>query len=155
MACLPRCRCPAKITPKAQSIILNVMKKNPWVKAKVLKESWELANLSFLESTICKTLNWQGIQGRTPWKKPLLSKENIVTCLKFAKEYLDAPQCFWENVLLTENIVGRIICEGNYVQAHYANMKWHHMLTWNQNSNKTSMVVGESWSLGAYKPCHL
>ena len=30
------------------------------------------------------------------------AKKNIVACLKFAKEHLDVPQCFWQNILWTD-----------------------------------------------------
>ena len=64
--------------------MLNV-KKNPRVSAKDLQKSLERANISVDESTIRKTLNKNGVHGRTPWKKSLLSKNNIAAHLKFAK----------------------------------------------------------------------
>uniref|UniRef100_A0AAZ3RGN0 Transposase Tc1-like domain-containing protein n=1 Tax=Oncorhynchus tshawytscha TaxID=74940 RepID=A0AAZ3RGN0_ONCTS len=56
------------------------------------------ANISVDESTIRKTLNKNGVHGRTPQKKPLLSKENTAAHLKFAKVHLDVPQLFWQNI---------------------------------------------------------
>ena len=70
--------------------------------AKDLKASLELANISVHESTIRKTLNKQGIYGRTPRRKPLLTKKNIAARLKFAKEHSDTPQRYWQNVLWTD-----------------------------------------------------
>ena len=70
--------------------------------AKDLKASLELANISVHESTICKTLNKQGIHGRTPRRKPLLTEKNIAAHLKFAKELFDTPQRYWQHVLWTD-----------------------------------------------------
>ena len=58
--------------------MLIEVKKNPRVSAK------EHANISVDESTIHKTLNNNGVHGRTPQKKPLLSNKNITAHLKFA-----------------------------------------------------------------------
>uniref|UniRef100_A0A674N7I2 Transposase n=1 Tax=Takifugu rubripes TaxID=31033 RepID=A0A674N7I2_TAKRU len=41
------------------------------------------------KSTISKTLNKNGVHGRTPWRKP------------FAKEHLDVQQHYWQNILWT------------------------------------------------------
>jgi hypothetical protein len=78
------------------------VKKNPRVSAKDLQKFLEDANISVDESTKRKTLNKNGVQGRTPWKKPLLSKKTIAARLKFAKEYLDVPQRYWQNILWTD-----------------------------------------------------
>lgn len=82
---------PAKIPPKAPCKMLSEVKKNPRVTTKDLKDSLELVNISVHESTICKTLNSHDIPDRTPRRKPLLSKNNIAACLKFAKGHLDTP----------------------------------------------------------------
>ena len=88
------------MTARAQHIMLNEVKKNPRVSAKDLQKSLEHANISVHESTIHKTLNKKnGVHGRTPRKKPLLSKKNIAARLKFAKEHLDVPRCYCENIL--------------------------------------------------------
>ena len=75
VATLPRSGRPAKMTARSQSRMLNVVKKNPRVSAKDFQKSLEHArNLwNMPKSTICKTLNKNGVHGRTPSKKPLLS----------------------------------------------------------------------------------
>ena len=75
--------------------MFNEVKKNPRVSAKDLQKSLEHANISVDESTIRKTLNKNGVHGRTPLKKLLLSKKNIAARLKFAKVHLDVPQRYW------------------------------------------------------------
>jgi hypothetical protein len=83
------------MTARAQRRRLNEVKKNPSVSAKDLQKSLEHANISVDESTIRKTLNKNGVHGRAPLKKPLLSKKNIAARLKFAKEHLDVPQRYY------------------------------------------------------------
>ena len=82
--------------------MLNEVKKNPRVSAKDLQKSLEHANISVDKSTIHKTLNKNGVHGRTPRKKPQLSKKKIAACLKFAKVHLDVPQHYWQNFLWTD-----------------------------------------------------
>ena len=65
---------PAKMTARAQRRMLNEVKKNPRVLAKDLHKSLEHVNVSVDESTIRKTINKNGVHGRTR-KKPLLSKK--------------------------------------------------------------------------------
>ena len=55
---------PMKITPKARRTIMQDVTKNPWVMSKNLQSSLALANASVHESTIRKTLNDNGVQGK-------------------------------------------------------------------------------------------
>ena len=80
VATLPRSGRPAKMTARAQRRMLNEVKKNPRVSAKDLQKSLEHANISVDESTIRKTLNKNGVHGRTPRKKPLLSNFFLQKC---------------------------------------------------------------------------
>jgi hypothetical protein len=71
------------------------------VSAKDLHKSLEHTNISVDKSTIGKTLNKNGVHGRTPRMKPLLSKKTIAALLKFVKVHLDVPQRYWQNILWT------------------------------------------------------
>jgi hypothetical protein len=71
--------------------MLNEVKKNPRVYAKDLQQSLGHANISVDESTILKTLNKNGVHGRTPEKKSLLSKKPHCCTSKVHKR---APGCF-------------------------------------------------------------
>ena len=64
-----------------------------------VKKYLEHTNISVYESTIYKTLNKNGVHGRTQRKKPLLSKINNAALLKFAKVHLDVPQHYWQSIL--------------------------------------------------------
>ncbi|KAF7655970.1 hypothetical protein LDENG_00047760 [Lucifuga dentata] len=99
--------------------MLSEVKKNPRVTAKGFKESLEQVNISVHESTTCKKLNRHGVHSRTPRRKPLLSKKIITACLKFAKEHLDPPQHYWENVLWTDETKVELL--GKNMQ-HYENI---------------------------------
>ena len=90
VATLPRSGRPAKMTARAQRRMLNEVKKNPRVSAKDLQKSLEHANISVDESTIRKTLNKNGVHGRTPRKKPLLSKKKHCCTSEVCKS---APGC--------------------------------------------------------------
>ncbi|KAK3537280.1 hypothetical protein QTP70_006990 [Hemibagrus guttatus] len=67
-------------------------------------------------STIRKRLGKNGLHGRVPRRKPLLSKKNIKARLSFARKHLDDPQDFWENTLWTDE--GNIELFGKSV-SHY------------------------------------
>ncbi|KAK3562775.1 hypothetical protein QTP86_007093 [Hemibagrus guttatus] len=58
--------------------------------------------VSVHDSTIRKRLGKNGLRGRVPRRKPLLSKKNIKARLSFARKHLDDPQDFWENTLWTD-----------------------------------------------------
>ena len=100
---LSRSGCPTKITPRARRTIIQVTK-NPRVMSKDLQASLALANVSVHKSTIRKTLNKNGVDRRMARRNPLLSKKNIATRLKFAKEHLDDPEGYWKKVLWTDEV---------------------------------------------------
>uniref|UniRef100_A0A8C5Q5G5 Transposase n=1 Tax=Leptobrachium leishanense TaxID=445787 RepID=A0A8C5Q5G5_9ANUR len=102
VAALPRRGRPVKMTARAQRRMLNEVKKNPRVSDKDLQKSLAHANIFVDTSTIRKTLNKNGVHGRTPRRKPLLSRKNIAARLKFAKEHLDVAQHYWQNILWTD-----------------------------------------------------
>jgi hypothetical protein len=88
------------MTARAQRRMLNEVKKNPRVSAKDLQKSLEHANISVDESTICKTLNNNGVHWRTSQKKQLLSKKTIAARLNCSKVHPD--------VLLAKLFCGQI-----------------------------------------------
>lgn len=72
VASLPRSGRSPKMTT-SQRTILREVKKNPRVSAKDLQKSLAQSNISVHTSTICKTLAKNGVHGKTPRRKPLLS----------------------------------------------------------------------------------
>ncbi len=73
-------------------------------------------NISVHDSTIRKRLGKNGIHGRAPRQKPLLTKNNTKARLTFAKKYL-IPKDFWANILWTDEtkveLFGR--CVSRYI----------------------------------------
>ena len=53
-------------------------------------------------TTIRRTLNKVGFHGRVPRKMPLLSAKHSQACLKFAKDHVDRPSKYWNNVLRSD-----------------------------------------------------
>ena len=77
---------PANMTARAQSRMLNEVKKNLRVSATDLQKSLEHANISVDESTIRKTLNKNGVQWEdTMEEATAVQKKTIAAHLKFAK----------------------------------------------------------------------
>ncbi|KAJ4923582.1 hypothetical protein JOQ06_021493 [Pogonophryne albipinna] len=76
------------MTARAQRRMLNEVKKNPRVSARDLKKSLAHANISVDESTIRKTLNKNEVHGRTPRRKPLLSRKNIAAPANIGEDLL-------------------------------------------------------------------
>ncbi|KAI3369578.1 hypothetical protein L3Q82_024389 [Scortum barcoo] len=68
-------------------------------------------------TTIRKRLGKNGLHGRVPRRKPLLSKKNIKARLNFARKHFDDPQDIWENTLWTDKtkveLFGR--CVSHYI----------------------------------------
>uniref|UniRef100_A0A8C6VYB8 Transposase Tc1-like domain-containing protein n=1 Tax=Nothobranchius furzeri TaxID=105023 RepID=A0A8C6VYB8_NOTFU len=99
---LPRSGRPTKITPRSQRQLIREVTKDPRTTSKELQASLASTKVSVHSSTIRKRLGKNGLHGRFPRHKPLLSKKNIRACLNFAKKHLNDCQDFWENTLWTD-----------------------------------------------------
>lgn len=114
---LPRSGRPTKITPRAQRRLIQEVTKEPTTTSKELQASLASVKVSVHDSTIRKRLGKNGIHGRVPRRKPLLTKNNIKARLTFGKKHLDDPQDFWENILWTDEtkveLFGR--CASRYI----------------------------------------
>ncbi len=123
---LPRSGRSTKITPRAQRQLIQEVIKEPRTTSKELQASLASIKVSVHDSTIRKRLDKNGIHGRVPRQKPLLTKKNTKTHLTFAKKYLDYPQDFWANILWTNatkiELFGR--CVSHYIW-HKTNTAFH------------------------------
>ncbi|KAK3523620.1 hypothetical protein QTP70_002743 [Hemibagrus guttatus] len=99
---LPRSGQPTRITPRAQRQLIQEVTKDPTTTSKELQASLASVKVSVHDSTIRKRRGKNGLHGRVPRQKPLLSKKNIKARLSFARKHLDDPQDFWENTLWTD-----------------------------------------------------
>ncbi|KAK3522939.1 hypothetical protein QTP86_009710 [Hemibagrus guttatus] len=86
----------------AQRQLIQEVTKDPTTTSKELQASLASVKVSVHDSTIRKRLGKNGLHGRVPRRKPLLSKKNIKAHLSFARKHLDDPQDFWENTLWTD-----------------------------------------------------
>ncbi len=73
---LPRSGRPTKITPRAQRRLIQEVIKEPRTTSKELQASLASIKVSVHDSTIRKRLGKNGIHGRVPRQKPLLTKKN-------------------------------------------------------------------------------
>ncbi|KAK3569864.1 hypothetical protein QTP86_006729 [Hemibagrus guttatus] len=96
---LPRSGRPTKITPRVQRQLIQEVTKDPTTTSKELQASLASVKESVHDSTIRKRLGKNGLHGRVPRQKPMLSKKNIKARLSFARKHLDDPQDLWENTL--------------------------------------------------------
>ncbi len=114
---LPRSGRPTKITPRAQWRLIQEVIKEPRTTSKQLQASLASIKVSVHDSTIRKRLGKNGIHGRVPRQKPLLTKKNTKARLTFAKKILIIPQDFWANILSTDvtkvELFGR--CVSRYI----------------------------------------
>ena len=114
---LPRSGRPPKITPRAQRRLIQEVTKDPTTTSKELQASLASVKVSVHASTIRKRLGKNGLHGRVPRRKPLLSKKNIKARLNFSTTHLDDPQDFWDNILWTDEtkveLFGR--CVSKYI----------------------------------------
>ncbi|KAK3519712.1 hypothetical protein QTP70_002677 [Hemibagrus guttatus] len=99
---LPSSGRPTKISPRAQRQLIQEFTKDPTTTSKELQASLASVKVSVHDSTIRKRLGKNGLHGRVPRRKPLLSKKNIKARLSFARKHLDDPQDFCENTLWTD-----------------------------------------------------
>jgi hypothetical protein len=72
------------------------------VSAKSLQKSLEHANISVDESTIHKKIKQEWCSWEDTTEEATAVQRNIIACLRFAKEHLDVPQRYWQNILGTD-----------------------------------------------------
>ena len=83
---LPRSGRPTKITPRVQQRLIQEVTKEPTTTFKELQASLASVKISVHDSTIRKRLGKNGIHGRVPRRKPLLTKKNKKAHLTFGKK---------------------------------------------------------------------
>ena len=99
---LPRSGRPTKITPIAHQRLIQEFIKDPRTTSKELQDSLASVKVSVHDSTIRKRLSKNGIHGRVPRRKPLLTKKSTKACLTFAKNHLVYHKDIWANILWTD-----------------------------------------------------
>ena len=92
-----------KTTPRDDAAIARIFKLNPFVGAPKIKEQVaQNLKLDLSVNTVKSRLRKIKLFGRVARKKPLVSKRNLVSRLKFAKQHVHKGLSFWQNVLWTD-----------------------------------------------------
>ena len=92
-----------KTTPGEDTAIARIAKLNPFVGAPKIKEQIaQNLKRDLSLSTVKSRLRENKLFGRVARKKPFVSKRNLVSRLKFAKQHVHKDLCFWQNVLWTD-----------------------------------------------------
>ena len=98
---LPWSGWPTKITPRTHRQLDKEVTKEPRT-TKALQTSLASVKVSVHDSTIRKRLGKNGIHGRVPRRKPLLTKKNKESLSYNCHKTSWWSQDFWENILWTD-----------------------------------------------------
>ena len=92
-----------KTTPREDAAIARIAKLKPFVGAPKIKEQIaQNLKLDLSVSTVKSCLRENKLFGRVARKKPLVSKRNLVSRLKFSKQHVHKDLSFWQNVPWTD-----------------------------------------------------
>ncbi|KAI4888607.1 hypothetical protein NFI96_004255 [Prochilodus magdalenae] len=96
---LPRSGAPRKISARGVKMITRTVRKNPRTTRGDLVNDLQEAGTNVTKATISNTLRRQGLRSCSARRVPLLKPVHIQARLKFAREHLDVPEEYWENVI--------------------------------------------------------
>lgn len=96
---LHRAGAPRRTSRQDDSLIFREIRKNPFISAPEIKNQ---LNLSVSTKTIKRRLNDRGVHSRVSRRKPLLSEQNKLKRLNFAKKYINKSISFWKNVIWSD-----------------------------------------------------
>ncbi|CAJ0952378.1 unnamed protein product [Ranitomeya imitator] len=99
---LPRSGAPRKIPPRGVRMITRTVSKNPRTTRGDLVNELQRAGTNVTRPTISNTLRHHGLRSCSARRVPLLKPVHVRAHLKFAREHLDDPEEFWENVLWSD-----------------------------------------------------
>ncbi|CAJ0960326.1 unnamed protein product, partial [Ranitomeya imitator] len=99
---LPRSGAPRKIPPRGVRMITRTVSKNPRTTRGNLVNELQRAGTNVTWPTISNTLRHHGLRSCSARRVPLLKPVHVWARLKFAREHLDDPEEFWENVLWSD-----------------------------------------------------
>ncbi|KAI4900014.1 hypothetical protein NFI96_005108 [Prochilodus magdalenae] len=116
---LPRSGAPRKISARGVKMITRTVRKNPRTTRGDLVNDLQEAGTNVTKATISNTLRRQGLRSCSARRVPLLKPVHIQARLKFAREHLDVPEEYWENVIwgpgrlvrVHERMNGAMYCE--------------------------------------------
>ncbi|KAI4880065.1 hypothetical protein NFI96_013370 [Prochilodus magdalenae] len=99
---LPRSGAPRKISARGVKMITRTVRKNPRTTRGDLVNDLQDAGTNVPNAPISNTLRRQGLRSCSARRVPLLKPVHIQARLKFAREHLDVPEEYWENVIWSD-----------------------------------------------------
>ncbi|KAI3358291.1 hypothetical protein L3Q82_002991 [Scortum barcoo] len=83
-------------------MVIEEFSKSQGPPGKRSRKTWRQQVTSVTEKTIGNALHRHGLYGRSARKTPFLKKRHVEARLKFAKQHLDKPVEYWENVVWSD-----------------------------------------------------
>lgn len=99
---VPRSGRPRKITGATERLVIRKVKRNPFVARSEIQEDLQRAEVTVSKDTVSRTLHRAGIHSRSPRKTPLLNKKHVSNRLKFADEYIEKPDAYWDSIVWSD-----------------------------------------------------
>ena len=107
---------PRKISRREKSRMTRRVTQNPFITIKELKSGLQEKGTSVCENTVSRALHRSGLWSRKPRRTPFLGKKHIQARISFANDYYKKPDCFWNNVLWSDET--KIELFGNNASTH-------------------------------------
>uniref|UniRef100_A0AAR2LKG2 Transposase n=1 Tax=Pygocentrus nattereri TaxID=42514 RepID=A0AAR2LKG2_PYGNA len=95
---LPRSGAPRKISARGVKMTTRTVSRYPRTTRGDLVNDLQKAGTNVTKATVSNTLRRQGLRSCSARRVPLLKPVHIRARLKFAREHLDVPEEYWENV---------------------------------------------------------
>lgn len=94
---------PKRLSITDERAVVREVKENPTSSAvKISEKMSETLAKPVSASTIRRVLHNNGLHGRTPRKKPYISKINQYKRMNYVKKYETEPLSFWERILFSD-----------------------------------------------------
>lgn len=93
---------PRKIAGRTERLLVRKVKKTPKITLNELRRDLNESGVNVSGDTISRVLHRNDIFSRYARKTPLLTKKHVCARLTFAKEYINKPADFWNNVVWSD-----------------------------------------------------
>ena len=91
------------MSPTSARMLGQEVNKTPQITCEELLEPLRASGVEVTKFAISNELHRNNLKSRTPRKTPLLLKRHRNAWLKFVKEHEDNDNCYWGNVLWTDD----------------------------------------------------
>ena len=110
----PRSGRPRKVTDRMRRKIMNLVKQNPKMSSKILKDISNIEGVDLSRSTVRNVLHSSGYHSRSARKKCWVSHKNKKERLIFAEDYKDKSSDFWERVIFSDESKYTVFGSGSH-----------------------------------------